>query len=282
MQPSMATMTEPMDEALAAWEQVLAELESAESVDPSEGYADAVADGSADAVAVGSGEEVAVGSGEAVAVGAEDAEAVGDGEAVAVGAEDADAEVGCAGVADADGRARVVGCGVAVARVVGVPPARVEVGVDGWPAYAGCAPRRADEDEDDGEERDGVACSPPKPASMNGARFAGCPAMASARSATRFTSASSGRKTVRARTATVTQAAQMPPTTSLEPRRLSCSSSRSEKRPWPGAPSRTSSGESADGESLAEFSREAIASFPQTPLTYRSAKTVPTRFAITL
>jgi len=225
----MASMTEPMDDALAAWEQVLAELESAEPVDPSVGYA--VADGSTDAVVVGSGEGVAVGSADAVAVGSADADVVGDGEAVAVGAEDADAvAVGCAGVADADGRARVVGWGVAVARVVGVPPpARVELAPDGWPAYAGCAPRRADGEEDDGEECDGVACSPPKPASMNGARFAGCPAMASARSATRFTSASSGRKTVMARTATVTQATPRPATISLGPRRLACPSSRSEK-----------------------------------------------------
>jgi hypothetical protein len=234
----MALMIEPMDDALAAWEQVLTELESPGYVDPPEGSGDAGAVGTGDVGtgddgAVGTGDDGGVGTGDDGAVGTGDDGAVGTGDAGVVGTGDADA-VGT-GDADAFGRAGAVGRGVGVGRAAGVPTAaRVGVAVGGLKMYAGCASRGAG-----GEEDDGVACLPPKPASTNGARFGGCPAMAAARSATRFTSASSGRKAVRARTAIVTQAAPTAATISLGPRRVACPSSRSRKLSGPGAASGT-------------------------------------------
>ncbi|MCW2931846.1 MAG: hypothetical protein JWM19_2808 [Actinomycetia bacterium] len=151
-------MIEPIDDALAVWEQVLTELGSPGYVDPPEG----------------------------------------PGEGAAVGARGAGA----------------VGCGVELGRPAGVPVA-AGVGVAvGLAVREGCASPGAG-----GEEGDGVARLPPKPAgSANGAGLAGCPAMAGAGSAGRFTPASSGRKTVTARTAIVAQARKRAAITSFGPR----------------------------------------------------------------
>ena len=151
----MALMIEPIDDALAAWEQVLTEFGSPGYVDPPAG--------------------------------------------AAVGAEGADA----------------VGCGVEFGRAAGVPvAARVGVALGGLTVCEGCASPGAG-----GEEGDGVARLPSKPAgSTNGAGLADCPAMAGARSAARFTPASSGRKAVTARTAIVTQARPTAATASFGPR----------------------------------------------------------------
>jgi hypothetical protein len=151
-------MIEPIDDALAAWEQVLTELGSP-------GYADPREEGG---------------------VGA------------AAGAEGAGA----------------VGCGVEAGRPAGVPVAAAAGVAAGLTVWEGCVFPGAG-----GEEGDGVARVPPRPAGpaglVYGAGLAGCPAMAGAGSAARLTPASSGRKTVTARTAIVAQARPTVATTSF-------------------------------------------------------------------
>jgi hypothetical protein len=155
----MSLMIELIDDALAAWEQVLTAPGSPGYVDPAEGL------------------------GEGAVVGVEGAVAVG--------------------------------CGVELSGAVGVPAAaRAGVAVGGVTACDGCAFPGAG-----GEAGDGVALSPPEPAGpVDGAGPVGCPAMAGACSAACFTPASSGRETVKARTASVTQARPTPATTSFGPR----------------------------------------------------------------
>jgi len=151
----MAVMIEPIDDALAAWAQVLTELGSP-------GYADPL-----------------VGSGAGAAVGTEGTGAVG--------------------------------CGVALEWVAGVPAAAGAEVAAGLAACEGCGSPGTG-----AEEGDGVARLPPGPAGpAYGAMLAGCPAMAGARSAARFIPASSGRKTVTARTAIVAQATPTVATTSF-------------------------------------------------------------------